>query len=72
LRPGIDDAHRARMRRLAPTSSVDLSPNGMGYIGPFTVAGLIAGDGPSYGDTQIRPHATPNGAKIWGLTKVAP
>jgi hypothetical protein len=53
-----------------PTSSVDLSPNGMGYIGPFTVAGLIAAAGPSYGDTQIRPHATPNGAKIWGLTKV--
>lgn len=52
-----------------PTGSTDLSPNGMGYIGPFSPVLLIS-SAPSYTDTTIRPHATPNGAKVWGLTKV--
>ena len=53
-----------------PTGSTDLSMNGMGYIAPFSVVGLVQAGGPAYGDVSIRPHATPNGAKIWGFEKV--
>jgi hypothetical protein len=53
-----------------PTGSTDLSMNGMGWIGPFSVAGLVLADGPGYADVSIRPHATPNGAKVWGFAKV--
>lgn len=53
-----------------PTGSADLSMNGMGWIGPFTPAGLIHATGPDYTKTEIRPHATPNGALLWNLEKV--
>jgi len=53
-----------------PTGSVDLSMNGMGWIGPFSLMGLISEGGPAYGDGAIYPHATPTGHKVWGLKKV--
>jgi hypothetical protein len=53
-----------------PTASADLSQNGMGWIGPFTVAGLVRTDGPNYAEGFIYPHATPNGHEVWQFAKV--
>jgi hypothetical protein len=53
-----------------PTGSVDLSMNGMGWIGAFTPTALIQTSGPDYTSIEIRPHATPNGALLWNFAKV--
>src|SRR5665647_370151 len=53
-----------------PTGSANLSTNGMGWIAPFSVAGLVQATGPNHAEVEIRPHATPNGHLVWGFTKV--
>jgi hypothetical protein len=53
-----------------PTSATNLSMNGMGWIGPFSIMGLVQTRGPAFADVKIRPHSTPNGHVVWNFAKV--